>query len=489
MNPIVINRTLMQRMVFYFVALFVLVGLFFASNSPIPSLYVIIYWGVGLPFVGYLDKKSADILHPSGPLLILNFLYSMSAIIYYLNNGGMTLYGDIVSEKSFYLFCAASILGEIGVILGTLLSFRFQSKRVGAPLALKGLQYAVPVMVFMALAFALLLFHRLAFAFNFINPISYAETALSSRVAIMEADAVFPIIQVFTQIVPMVLLIASAIIMFFYRNPLVKLVGAGLLLANLMTFLLTGSRGGMFTTLCAIAVYFHYRVRRIRASALILGILVSLILLNGVALVRSTSDLTEMGEVLIAETNGDMFSLLNLGKSGEFLVGMNLMRLIEGISTGESRFSYGMSFLDDILCYIPRSIFPSRPLPLSERFVEEFYPGVRDMGGGYGLFFLQDGYWAFGLVGVLIAIAAYSWILGRIYLYVNSSFSNSFIVLAYSFAYFPLVISSPRSGLILSFKAAAMNLIPFLLVAAVAVMIAAVAGANPDAHRVRSLPQ
>lgn len=481
------NKAAAQRFAFYFAALFVLVFLFFASNSLVPPLFVVVYWGIGLPFIMWLNGRVRDILHPSGPLLILNFLYSMSAIIYYLNNGGMTLYGDIVSAKSFYLFCVAAILGEIGIILGTLLTFRFTSGGGRSPSSWKGLQYAVPVMLFMALAFALLLFHRLTFAFNFINPSSYAETALSSRVAIMEADAAFPIIQVFTQIVPMVLLIASAIIMFFYRNPLVKLIGAGLLLANLMTFLLTGSRGGMFTTLCAIAVYFHYRVRRIRASALVLGILVSLILLNGVALVRSTSDLSEMGEILITETSGDISSLLNLGRSGEFLVGMNLMRLIEGISADESRFSYGMSFLDDILCYIPRSIFPNRPLPLSERFVEEFYPGVRDMGGGYGLFFLQDGYWAFGLLGVLISLIVYSWILGRVYLYIKSYFPNSFIVLAYSFAYFPLVISSPRSGLILSFKAAAMNLIPFLLVAAVAVVMAALGGTNPNAHRVRNL--
>jgi oligosaccharide repeat unit polymerase len=484
MNPVAINKAVVQRFVSYFAALFVLVLLFFISDSLIPPLFVVIYWGIGFPFIMWLSGKVRDILHPSGPLLILNFLYSMSAILYYLNNGGMTLYGDIVSAKTFYLFCVASILGEIGIILGTLLAFRSTSEGRSSPLSWKGLQYAIPVMLFMALAFALLLFHRLTFAFNFINPSSYAETALSSRVAIMEADAVFPIIQVFTQIVPMVLLIASAIIMFFHRNPLMKLIGAGLLLANLLTFLLTGSRGGLFFTLCAIAVYFHYRVHRIRAVALVLGMSVSLILLNGVALVRSTSDLAEMRNILISETGGDIFSLFNLGKSGEFLVGMNLMRLIEGISAGESRFSYGISFLDDILCYIPRSVFPNRPLPLSERFVEDFYPGVRDMGGGYGLFFLQDGYWAFGLIGVLISLVAYSWALGRIYLFVKKSFSNSFIVLAYSFAYFPLVVSSPRSGLILSFKAAAMNLIPFLLVAVLAVMMVAIRGTNPNVHQI-----
>lgn len=475
----------MQRVAFNFAVLSVLVGLFFVSDSLIPSLYALIYWGVGFPFFIYLDKKCNDILHPASPLLILNFLYSMSAILYYLANGGMTLYGDVISQRSFYLFCFASMLGEMGIIIGTVLSFRSKPKKEGLLSSWKGVTFSIPVLLLVALGVTIVFFPRLTFAFDFINPRSYAETALSLRVTILEADAVFPVIQVFTQVVPMVLLIASAIFMVFYRNPFGKLIGAGILGANLLTFLLTGSRGGLFTTLCVIGVYFHYRIRRIHVPILVIGILLSLVLVNGVALVRSTSELSEMKDIFVSETGGSLFSLVNLGKSGEFLVGMNLMRLIEGISAEESRFSYGASFFDDILCYIPRSIYPNRPLPLSERFVEDFYPGVRDMGGGYGLFFLQDGYWAFGLLGVLISLAFYSWALGRFYVYVKKSFSCSFIVLAYAFAYFPLVVSSPRSGLILSFKAAAMNLIPFLLVAAVAMLMAIFAGSSPSASKVR----
>jgi hypothetical protein len=42
-------------------------------------------------------------------------------------------------------------------------------------------------------------------------------------------------------------------------------------------------------------------------------------------------------------------------------------------------------------------------------------------------------------------------------------FDADFIVLIYASVYFYLVVASPRSGLLLSFKGAAMNAFPFLL--------------------------
>lgn len=460
-----INNRSDDHFLLYMASAMLGLSLFFLPGSIGPWRYSTIYWLIGFPFLRYLQKKYDDLLHPAGPLLILTFLYSIPSILIYYDNGGITNYGDAVSGKSFILFCAACILGELGIIAGAIIAARHsENTTVYRTLAPGVIRAATPVMFVLAAALAILSFNNIISSFDFFHAKSYSEWALSSRVVILESAASSPIVKVLTQMGPVTLLLASGILLTFKRQFILRFIGVGILAANLFTSLLSGGRGGVFGTLCAIAIFVHYRIKKIKAPIMILGIFVSMLLLNGIALVRSTAKLSEMYDIFTNATGGNITSLLNLSSSGELVVGMNLMKLIEAISSGESKFNYGKGFVNDILCYVPRAIYPNRPLPLSERFVEDFYPGIRDKGGGYGLFFLQDGYWAFGLLGVLISMILYSWALSRIYLYVKNSFDSDFIVLIYAFMYFPLVISSPRSGLLLSFKAAAMNALPFLLV-------------------------
>ena len=79
------------------------------------------------------------------------------------------------------------------------------------------------------------------------------------------------------------------------------------------------------------------------------------------------------------------------------------MELITGIRAGRTSYTYGSSVITEFLVFIPRAVYPNRPLPLSERFVDIFYPGVREAGGGHGSFYLQEGYWALGVPGYLFS--------------------------------------------------------------------------------------
>lgn len=455
-----------RRRRFSIYAFFVmLVSLLFISPlSVVPWLFSVTYWSLGIPFLGYLYNTYDDILHPAGPLLILTFLYTISSILFYYSSGGITMYGDAISERSFIILCFSSILGALGIITGVKLAGSardtIEAYAYVSPVLMKT---AIQIIILLAIFAGALSYQKILPFFDFLHPKAYAETALSSRVAMMEAGADAPIVQVFTQIIPLVLILAAGIYLVFKRNVFFRILGGSILIANLMAFLLSGSRSGMFSTLSAIALYYHYRVRKITASVMFLAIIASVFLLNSISIARSTSNFSEMLDLVLFETKENQINLLDIGSSGELLVGLNMMKLIEAISNEESTFNYGKGFIDDILCYVPRIVYPNRPLPLSERFVEEFYPGVRDMGGGYGLFFLQDGYWAFGLIGVYISLLAYSWAISRIYFKAKLYFKADFIVLLYAFIYFPLVIASPRSGLLLSFKAAAMSMLPFFV--------------------------
>jgi len=467
----VIDRSYIVRLPPILTLLVMLFLYLFNVKTYIVYIYILSYIIIALPFIYYLNNEYSDIIHPGISLLILLFLYSVASVIYY-NNNGTTIFGDSISESTLTIFIAACILGELGIIIGVIISMRKSNYNIvfnfinNSTCALFG-----NVMLTLAVLLPFVSFNKVLSNFNFLAASPYSEWALSSRVAIISADSSWPIIQVLTVEMPTILLISASIYLIFRKQILFKIIGFCILTANLLTSFLSGSRGVMFETLCALVLFVHYRVYKWRASVILIGVIVSVILLNGISMVRSTSNPIEMYDILANDKNNNIHDLINLGSSGELQVGLNLMKLIEAVSSGETKLNYGKGFLDDIACYLPRAIFLDRPLPLSEKFVEEFYPGVLDAGGGYGLFFLQDGYWAFGLVGVFISIILFSWAVSCVYLFFKNYFNSDFMVLMYSFVYFPLVVSSPRSGLLLSFKNALMNSMSYVIVIIISYII------------------
>lgn len=455
----------------YFVLFVLAITFYFLADNIIPVFYSIIYWMIAVPFVGYVYRKCDDFLHPAIPLVILLYLYSIASMLYYYKNDFMTQHGAAISGWSIFLFCSSCVFGLLGIVGGAYIAFRRNPVpfRIGFAKQILA-RWAVPCLLFFAAVLGAVYYENIRQDFNFLSAKSYSETALSSRVAVLEGDATMPVLQVITRVVPLGMVVAGSIILLFRGNLLTRILGGALVFSNILALVASGSRGGLFAVVAAVAIFFNYRVYKLRLVTVLGGILLCVLVLNAIGIARSTSQFSEMRDRLLYETGGSVTSLLDLGSSGELLVGMNLMKLIEALSTSETEYNYGKGFVDDVLCYIPRALYSNRPLPSSERFLEEFYPGVRDSGGGYGSFFLQDGYWALGVLGVFLSLVVYTWVVSMIYLRIKPHFDCDFITLLYAFAYFPLVVSSPRSGLVLSFKEAATSTAALFLVIPIAVV-------------------
>ena len=220
----------------------------------------------------------------------------------------------------------------------------------------------------------------------------------------------------------------------------------------------------MVSVLIPPVLYYHYQVRKLnpyKAFAFGLGAYVFMPLLS---IMRSSSNPEIMITILTEHFDIVGWELLSLENNSELITGLNLMTLIRGFEIGQTTFTYGLSIFTDFLSFIPRFIFPSRPDNLPVAFVKLFYPQVHAAGGGYGFFIIQEGYWAFGKIGVFLYMLLYGLLIKIIY----TSFINNIspmIVIIYSYIFTYLVIYSARSGIVTSFKAIFVALIPFIIVA------------------------
>jgi len=300
--------------------------------------------------------------------------------------------------------------------------------------------------------------------FDFRDVPSYLETALISRVLYMEKGSDQGLFEYFTYLAPLFLVLSAATLLIFRKNPVFRLIGLTIFGSHLFSVFLGGSRTALAAAACIFLVYYHYRIRKIKLSVLVSLFAVGLVMINIVSVLRSTSDPAQMIDLGMSIISSEDYNVTTLSRSGELLTGQNLLRLIQGINNGESGFAYGGSLLSELLVFIPRGFLPNRPLTLAENFVDTFYPGVLESGGGYGFFFLMEGYWSFGVSGVIVLTMFYGYLLDRFYLWCMNFIGSDAVAILYGIALFPLAMYSIRSGLTISIKTALMNLAPILLI-------------------------
>ena len=427
--------------------------------------------------------RELDVFAPLLPSIVLLYLYVSSSALY-ATETGTTLYGDPVGRDVMRTFYLASLVGLTGLSVGYLLGrsrpaslpgwLRIDPSFTDADF-LRQLRWMVPALGLLCLPWVLE-------AFDFVRVRPYAETALEGRLLKREQGSGQPLAEVFLQQVPLVLLMALGILLVFRsRRASWKIVGAGLVGAHAATALLGGQRGVLMMAGTVVLVFVHYRVHRLRGWTLA-GVFASgYLVVNALSFVRLTSDPAEMLSLLRTAWEGGDLRFLALSQSGEFAVGQNLMRLISAIQDGQVGFTWGSSVVTELLVFVPRAVLPSRPLPLAEQFVEVFYPGIREIGGGYGFFYLMEGYWALGLPGVFLFMTAFGWSVSVVYRAFTEGRMTDFQALWYAYALYALVLSSVRTGIIGAFKAALLASIPFLLVLGVRRLSAARARPVPEA--------
>ncbi len=410
----------------------------------------------------YFRHEGCDVFAPAFGMVVLVFLYSTISALYVEENG-KTWHGDYISDHVMNVYYVTCLMGLAGFILGTLFSQNTRSRFEGFKSILVKNHLFYDKLFAAALVLSVLLCFQILPLFDFTNVLSYAERALPLRVERME-DIASGVSEALFVALPITLILCGATFFMFHKRLYLKVLGFVVIISYLMQNTLAGWRGQVIAAAIIPVIYYHYRIRRIELKkALLLGFF-AFLFMNIMSAVRGTSDPFEMAHRLVYVVQGEGFLYTRLKRTSELMVGSNLQRLISGIEDNETSFTYGTSFVTELMVYIPRALYPARPLPLSEQFVEVFCPGLREAGGGRGFFILQEGYWAFGMIGVFFSMMIYGWLLETIYRWIIRHIHLDIIVFIYTGIYYSLVVSSVRTGIVSSFKGMLMGLIPFIVV-------------------------
>ncbi len=182
----------------------------------------------------------------------------------------------------------------------------------------------------------------------------------------------------------------------------------GLLFVNTAIFFITGNRAMLMYMAIALIVFVNYRIRRIGILTLLPAVLVGFLALNLMGSLR-TSNYENVGDFIektfitspaVAERDKEsFFYTLTIG---EFIVPFEtLPQVIRTIGVSDMPW-LGWSYLRAPVYLIPSFIFPDRPLPIGNWYMENFYGNGYGLNEGRAFFFLAEGYLNFGPFGILL---------------------------------------------------------------------------------------
>lgn len=194
-----------------------------------------------------------------------------------------------------------------------------------------------------------------------------------------------------------------------------KHAGIAMLAILALVFAIMGRRGVLAAMFLA-TIYVSIEVGWIkRIGILILPALLAFIGLNWLGLVRGESydDLSALSSVLLERTTdlSDSSELLTglfyTLTQGNFVVSFETLPQLMRKLSDLSDFWFGGSLPRSLLLFLPSTLFPDRPLPLANWYMNEFYGGSAGLNEGRQFFFLGEAYlnfWWFGCViwGLLI---------------------------------------------------------------------------------------
>lgn len=404
----------------------------------------------------------ADPFEPYFGLTILFYLYSISTIQYVEMNQS-TYYNESVNYSALIKFAIACLMGQFGMVIGVLLSSNSYDKSYR-----KISQIEDPGIVMLlkpALFIAILMIPFYYEKFNFLNVVSYAEVAFSTRVDRMQDEAAGIKDVILKDPYTLIVLCVCTYYMFRKQSIFIRILSALTFLAYLLTSMLSGWRGQLIFALLLPVIYYHYKVRAISILYIITGGVAIYVLVNALSIMRAApnADLETMVTVLHDNMVDSGMLFLQLSSSGELATSTNLLRLIMGIENGETDYYMGGQLISQIGAFVPRALWQGRPPLASELFVQIFYPGVYESGGGYGLFFHQEGYWDFGFFGVTLYALILTWIIRKLYFNLILKNGSSIGVFLYAVLYGQLVLSVVRSGFLSSVKASILSSLPLLI--------------------------
>ncbi len=436
-----------------------LIFLFFLVNLPEKAqVYTILFVGIFSIFEIYkYQYKPDDIFYPKYILIILYYLYSLTGILVIQDQGSDTE-GTMIPDFILNRYIFSCLLGLVGLSIG----FLFASKPPNNNPSIvnineKGVYKIFVIFILIALVIN---FNGILERYNFLNVQSYAERALTYRLERRESSG-SGLFEVFFIDSPVLLINFFCVYLFFKKKEsgVFRYIFLIPFISCVITAVLSGFRSTLVNVLLPFIFLYHYQYRKLiltkaKLFLYVLGGGVSYIMINLLALLRSSSDPKEMFNFASSYIGDYGFNFLSLSNSGELQTSVNFMRLMLGIENNETFYSWGSTVIDEFLVFIPLYFYPGRPHSVSEQFVITFYPYIYESGGGMGQFCLLEGYWAFGNVGVVLFSAVFAYFLIKIYQNFSPYlFLSPVFVLLYSQIFDKAVISVVRGGYIGAVKA------------------------------------
>jgi oligosaccharide repeat unit polymerase len=399
--------------------------------------------------------RSVDIMDPFFVVIGIYTLYAWSAgwaaVIVHPE------YGPVMS-----IYYLAVVLGLVGFVLG----YRWVANSTGG-LAKKLSEFRLQVSAsrflklswFLAVVLAALTAGHLFKLFDIYDILPYADWAASSRV---ERTATSGPIDYLNEMAISLMICALLVSSFMKRRT--SILAFALVGVYAIPTIMAGQKAPVVTIALLVAVYRNYVLKPLRPvhiAALGLAIYVFATLFNHV---RNTTYLGEMYSeaVYLVKTEP---AILMPAYSGEFSnPARTLMNIIGGIQSGKLSYSYGYTYITELLTFVPRVFYRNRPLPMSELHMQLFYPLEAAQGRGIATFMPTEGYWAFGLPGVVLAMLVYGALVSALYKVFLVNRRCGPLVLVYGLLYMPFIVLSTRTGLLGSVKATLMTLAPFLII-------------------------
>lgn len=249
------------------------------------------------------------------------------------------------------------------------------------------------------------------------------------------------------------------------------LLGFGLLFSVLVIIqLVMGNRSLILTSVMSALIFWHLVIRKFRKREVISIAVLTFAGLSIYGFLRSSDYEGIAGFLIKSQENfSQLLQSAQIGRSvfytltvGEFVVPFEtLPQMIRAVGH-EIDPLWGLSFLRAPLYYIPSAIFPERPRPLANWYMEQFYGTGIGLNEGRQFFFLTEGYLNFGVAGILFVAEVWGLFLGLLREYKRRACGDpgalllyavtlSFVFRAIAGDFSSLVVALPSQNLIPAF--------------------------------------
>lgn len=225
------------------------------------------------------------------------------------------------------------------------------------------------------------------------------------------------------------LLLGAIILVVFgikYSSKLILMCGGILYITTVVILLKIGARGIIISSILFGAVLYNYLIKKISNRIAILGILIGISIAQYYALARFY--LPQGLFYALYKTYKGIVQNPNLilpWAANEFR--MPAMSLMEILQYADTTRVYGASYLGAISRIFPfvSRLFNKIIFNPSIWRLETFYPDILAQGGGLGFSPVAEGYLNFGILGVVLHLFLYGFIIGKIYKLAETK--NSFL--------------------------------------------------------------